>query len=163
MSVQSAQDLFVSELKKTYYTEQKLLEALEELSATSSSEELQEGFAEHRNETEEHVDRLESVFEQLDEAPEEMPDPVVDAMMEAHESFMEMDPSEDALNRHNIAAGQKTEHYEIAAYDDLLTLAHQLEYEEVTDHLEETLEEEKQELETLEQKGKEFDYEEIEE
>ena len=162
MSVQSPEELFVSGLKQTYYTEHKLLDALDELSETSTEETLKEGFEEHRAETENQIDRLEEVFEHLDESPEEMTDPVVDGLLEAHESFMDMDPSEGVMNRHNIAAGQKTEHYEIAAYDDLITLAGQLGYDDARDLLQESLEEERQELETLSEYGEDFEVEELE-
>ena len=161
MSIDSTEDLFVSGLKHAYYTEQRLLDALAELEETSSNEELKSGFAEHREETQTHVDRLEDVFDQLDHEAEAAEDPVIEGMIEAHEEFMSKDPSDEAIDRYNIAAGQKSEHYEIAAYGNLIPMADQLGLDDVADMLEETLREEQDELETLSEMGEQFDYGEL--
>ncbi|SDJ46610.1 YciE/YciF ferroxidase family protein [Natronorubrum texcoconense] len=162
MSIDSTEDLFVTGLKHAYYTEQRLLDALEELEETSSSEELRSGFAEHREETEIHVDRIEDVFDQLDAEAEAEEDPVVEGMIEAHEEFMGKDPSDQAIDRFNIAAGQKSEHYEISVYGNLIPMADQLGMDDAADTLEETLREEQDELETLSEMGEQFDYDELE-
>ncbi len=162
MSIDSTEDLFLSGLKHAYYTEQRLVDALEELEETSSNEELQSGFAEHREETKTHVDRIEQVFDQLDAEAEAEEDPVVEGMIEAHEEFMGKDPSDEAVDRFNIAAGQKSEHYEIAAYGNLIPMADQLGMDDAADTLEQTLREEQDELETLSEYGEQFDYDELE-
>ena len=162
MSIDSTKDLFVTGLKHAYYTEQRLLDALEELEETSSSEELRSGFVEHRKETEIHIDRIEDVFDQLDAEAEAEEDPVVEGMIEAHEEFMDKDPSDQAIDRFNIAAGQKSEHYEISVYGNLIPMADQLGMDDVADTLEETLREEQDELETLSEMGEQFDYDELE-
>lgn len=158
MSIDSTEELFLSGLKHAYYTEQRLVEALEELEQTSTSEELQSGFAEHRSETQNHADRLEQVFDRVGESPDGSEDPVIEGMIEAHEEFIEKDPSEAALDRFNIAAGQKSEHYEIAVYGNLIPLADQIGLDDAADMLEETLREEQDELESLSELGEEFDY-----
>ncbi|MGQ3412076.1 ferritin-like domain-containing protein [Natrinema versiforme] len=161
MTIDSTEDLFVDGLKHAYYTEQQLVEALDELEQTASSEELKSGFAEHREETQNHVERIEDVFEQLDADAEAETDPVVDGMIEAHEEFMDKDPSQEAIDRFNIAAGQKSEHYEIAVYGNLIPMADQLGMDDVADTLEETLREEQDELDSLSEMGEEFDYGEL--
>ncbi len=161
MSVDSTEDLFLSGLKHAYYTEHRLADALEELESTSTREELQSGFAEHQSETENHIDRLEQVFEQAGESPEQVEDPVVEGMIEAHEEFLDKDPSDDALDRFNIAAGQKSEHYEIAVYGNLIPMADQIGLDDAADLLEENLREEQDELDTLSEYGEEFDYGEL--
>ncbi|WP_122088790.1 YciE/YciF ferroxidase family protein [Halalkalicoccus subterraneus] len=162
MPVENTEDLFVEGLQHIYYTEQRLLDALEELESTSSTEELQEGFSEHRSETQEHISRLEEVFEAVGQEPEGSEDPVVEGMIEAHEEFVEQDPSEGALDRFNIAAGQKSEHYEIACYGNLTPLADQLGLDEAADLLEQNMREEQDELDSLSEMGEEFDYGRIE-
>ncbi|MXV62033.1 DUF892 family protein [Natronorubrum sp. JWXQ-INN-674] len=154
----STEDLFVSGLKHAYYTEQRLVDALEELEQTSSNEELRSGFAEHREETEVHIDRIEQVFEHLDADAEAEENPVVEGMIEAHEEFMGKDPGDEACDRFNIAAGQKSEHYEIATYGNLIPMADQLGMDDAADTLEETLREEQDELDTLSEMGEAFDY-----
>lgn len=158
MSVQSTEDLLTEGLKHMYFTEQQLVDALEELEESTSTEELKEGFAAHRSETEQHVERLEEVFEQLGEEPEAEEDPVVEGIVESHEEFMGKDPEdESAIDRFNLTAGMKSEHYEIAAYDNLITLAESQGHEEASQLLTENLEDERKELETLEEKASQFD------
>lgn len=161
MSIDSTEDLFVSGLKHVYYTEQRLVDALEELEQTSTSEELREGFAEHRAETQNHIDRLETVFDEVGESPEGKEDPVIEGMVQAHEEFLDEDPSEDALDRFNIAAGQKSEHYEIATYGNLIPMADQIGLDEAADLLEANMREEQDELDSLSELGEEFDYGEL--
>ena len=161
MTIDTTEDLFVAGLKHAYYTEQRLLDALEELEKTSTTEALQSGFAEHRNETQTQIERIEQVFEQLDAEAEATEDPVVEGMIQAHETFMDKDPSDEAIDRFNISAGQKTEHYEIAVYGNLIPMADQLGMDDAADTLEQTLREEQDELETLSEMGEEFDYGEL--
>lgn len=161
MSVDSTDDLLLAGLKHAYYTEQQLVDVLEVLEDTSDREALEEGFAEHREETEGHVDRLEQVFETLGVDAEAETDPVAEGLVEAHTEFLEKDPDEDVLDRFNIAAGQKSEHYEIATYENLVTLAEAEGRSEAADLLQQNLQEERDELETLEQKAVQFDQDEL--
>ncbi|GAB3669282.1 YciE/YciF ferroxidase family protein [Halopiger thermotolerans] len=161
MSIDSTEDLFVSGLKHAYYMEQRLVDALDELESSSSNEELKSGFAEHREETRTHIDRIEQVFEQLDADAEAEEDPVVEGMIEAHEEFMNQDPSDEAIDRFNIAAGQKSEHYEVATYGNLIPMADQIGMDDAADTLEKTLREEQDELDSLSEMGEEFDYGEL--
>jgi ferritin-like metal-binding protein YciE len=162
MTIDSTEDLFVSGLKHAYYTEQRLVDALEELEETSSNEGLKSGFAKHREETQTQIDRIEDVFDQLDAEAEAEEDPIVEGMIEAHEEFMSKEPSDEAVDRFNIAAGQKSEHYEIAVYGNLVPMADQLGMDDAADQLEESLREEQDELETLSEYGEQFDYGELE-
>ncbi|SEW00839.1 YciE/YciF ferroxidase family protein [Natrinema salifodinae] len=161
MTVDSTEDLFVDGLKHAYYMEQRLVDALDELESSSSSEELKSGFAEHREETRNHLDRIEEVFDDLDASAEGEEDPVIEGMIQAHEEFMDKDPSDEAIDRFNIAAGQKSEHYEIAAYGNLIPMADQLGMDDAADTLEQNLREEQDELDSLSELGEEFDYGEL--
>lgn len=161
MTVDTTEDLFVDGLKHAYYTEQRLLDALQELEETSSNQELKSGFAEHREETQDQIARLEQVFEHVDADAEGEEDPVVEGMIQAHEEFMDKDPSDEAADRYNIAAGQKSEHYEIAVYGNLIPIADQLGLDDAADTLEETLREEQDELDSLSEMGEQFDYGEL--
>lgn len=160
-TIDSTEDLLVTGLKEVYYAEHRLLDALEELSETTTREEIERGFEEHREETQGHVERLEEVFEMLDVDPEQAEDPVVDAMIESHEAFMEKDPDEDSLDRFNVAAGQKSEHYEIATYGNLTPLADDAGYDEAADVLEAIMREEQDALEKLSEIGEQFDEDEL--
>lgn len=158
MCANTLDDLFKEGLKHMYYTEQQLVDALDELESQSSEEEIMDAFSEHRSETQEHVGRLEEVFGAIDETPETKPDNVVEGLIEDHEAFVEQDPDQNVLNRYNIAAGQKSEHYEIAAYGNLIPIADQLGMDDIADTLEQNLREEQDALDKLATIGEEFDY-----
>ncbi|QLG27855.1 DUF892 family protein [Halorarum halophilum] len=156
MTTESIEELFVEGLQELYYTEQQLVDALETLADQTSDETTSQAFSEHRDETEEHVDRLEQVFEQIGEEPQTREEQVVDALISEHEQFAGENEGE-VLDRYNIAVGQKTEHYEIAAYGNVTSLAGKLGHDEAADLLEQTLREEEEALEELSQAGEQFD------
>ena len=158
MSAESLEDLFVEGLKEMYYTEQQLVDALEDLEAGSAEDEIKSAFSEHRSETQQHVERLEDVFETIGHDAEANEDPIVEAMIQQHEEFADPDPDEKILERYNLMAAQKSEHYEIASYGNLIPLAQQLGHGDVADELEEIMREEQDALEEVSELGEAFDY-----
>ena len=152
----TTEKLLTEGLQELYYTEQELVDALETLADQTEDENASQAFSEHREETQEHVERLERVFEQIGEEAKARDDPVVDALIEEHEEFSAENDGE-TLDRYNIAAGQKTEHYEIAAYGNVTSLAGKLGHDEASDMLAETLHEEQSALDELSQAGEQFD------
>lgn len=157
----SLDDLFVDGLQKAYYTEKQLVDVLDELSSKSMTDEAADAFSEHKEETQEHVQRLEEVFESIDQSPETKEDKVTKALEEEHEEFESQDPSDEVRERFHIAAGQKTEHFEIAMYGNLIPIADDLGYDDVADTLEKTLREEEEALDKLSQVGEQFDNEQL--
>ena len=160
MTTETEEQLLIEGLQELYYDEQQLVDALETLADQTENEDARDAFSEHREETEGHVDRLEQVFEKLDQEPQEREDRVVAAMIEEHEQFAGENDGE-ILDRYNIAAGQKTEHYEIAAYGNLTSLAGKLGHDQAADLLEETLREEEDALSELSEIGEQFDRQQI--
>lgn len=160
MTTDSIESLFVQGLQELYYTEHQLVDALETLSEQTTDETASQGFSEHREETQNQVDRLEQVFEQIDEEPQTKQDRVVDALVEEHEQFAGENDGE-VLDRYNIAVGQKTEHYEIAAYGNLTSLAEKLGHDEAADLLEESLREEEEALDEVAQASEQFDQQQV--
>jgi len=162
MSVTNLRELFVHDLEDIYYAEQELLDALQTLEDQTDQSEIADAFAEHREETQDHIDRLDEVFQKLDVEPETEECEGIEGLLEEHETFVEeADPSQEVLTLHNLIAGQKTEHYEIAAYGNLALLADRLEMDDVGDLLHETLEEEKAALEKLSGFVDDYDYEQV--
>lgn len=157
---ETAEKLLVEGLQELYYTEQQLVDALETLAEQTEDETASQGFSEHREETQTHVDRLEQVFDQIDEEPQTREDQVLKAMIDEHEEFAQNNGG-DTLTRYNIAHGQKTEHYEIAAYGNVTSLADKLGYDEAADTLEETLREEEDALDEITEAGEQFDQQQI--
>jgi ferritin-like metal-binding protein YciE len=162
MCANSLDKLFEGGLRHTYYVEQQLMEALEELESTSSEETIQSAFGEHRTETQEQIERLEGVFETIGSFAEAETDHAIDGMIENHEEFVNQDPDQAALDRFNVGTGQMSEHYEIAAYGNLIPMAQQHGYDDVADTLEESLREEQEALDGLSEIGQEFDYGQLE-
>ena len=160
MTDDSMRKLLIEGVQELYYTEQQLVDALEKLADGTENENAKQAFSEHREETQGHVDRLEQVFEKLGEEPQTKQERVVDALIEEHEEFAS-DNEGEVLDRYNIEAGQKTEHYEIAAYGNITSLAGKLGEDEAADLLEETLREEEDALEQLSKAGEQFDQQQI--
>lgn len=159
MSVTNLQELFVHGLEDIYYAEHELLDALEDLEDQTSESEIAEAFAEHREETQGQIDRLEDVFEMLDMDPSTEECEGIDGLIAEHETFVEEEePDQELHTIHNLIAGQKTEHYEIAAYGNLAVLADRLGMEDAGDLLHETLEEEQAALEKLSGFVDDYDY-----
>jgi ferritin-like metal-binding protein YciE len=152
--------LLIEGLQEMYYAEQQLVDALETLSQQTSNEEASQAFSEHREETQGQVDRLEQVFESIGQEPETRTEAVVDALIQEHEEFASENDG-DILDRYNASVGQKTEHYEIAAYGNLTSLAEKLGYEDAADLLEETLREEEEALEEVTQISEQFDEQQV--
>ena len=156
MTTNSTEELLVEGVQELYYAEQQLVDATETLAEQTNDESASQGFAEHHEETKTHVDRLEQVFEHIGEEPQTREEQVVDALIDEHEQFAQENEG-DVLDRYNISAGQKTEHYEIAAYGNVTSLASNHGYEEAADLLEETLREEQEALDELSEVGEQFD------
>jgi ferritin-like metal-binding protein YciE len=149
MTVTTLRDLFVHDLEDIYYSENELLDALDQLAEQTDDEDVAEAFREHRAETEGHVDRLAQVFEMLGKEPETEECEGIEGLLTEHEDFVENDPDQEVLDLHNLVAAQKTEHYEIAAYGNLAVFADRLGMDDAGDLLHETLEEEEEALDKL--------------
>ncbi len=149
-------DAFVEELRDTYDAEKQLIKALPKLAKTASSAELRAAFESHLEETRGHVDRLERVFESLEEKVRGKHCDGIAGIIEEGKSIMEEDFEDAAMDACLIAAGQRAEHYEMAAYGTLVAWARAMGHNEAADLLQETLDEEKaadEKLTTLAESG----------
>ena len=143
--MQSTKDLFVHELTDMLDAEQRLVEALGELAEDHSEEpQLQKGFKSHQVQTEKQVQRIQQVFEQLGEEPEQSECKGMKGLLEERETFKEEDPSEDILAIFDVGAAIKVESYEIDAYNSLIRLAEQLDINKAVKLLSQNLKEEEQ-------------------
>jgi ferritin-like metal-binding protein YciE len=148
-------ELFLHELGDVLYAERTLVKTLPKLQEEASDEELALGFEEHLDETRQHVKNLESAFEKLGESPKAEKCPGIDGIKQEHDEFVSKElPSQDVLDSFLTGAGARTEHYEIAAYEGLVTMAEAMGEAEIVDLLTENLEQEKSALEKLKSVGK---------
>lgn len=143
--MQTAKELFVHELTDMLDAEQKLVEALGKMAEDHSEEpQLQKGFQQHQAQTEKQVERLQQIFEQLGEQPEETECKGIKGLIEERDSFKEEDPAEDILSIFDVGAAIKVESYEINAYNSLIELAEQLSLNKAMKLLNQNLKEEEQ-------------------
>ena len=143
-------DLFKDEIKDIYWAEKHLTKALPKMQKAASSEELRTAFETHLEQTKVHVTRLEKVFELLEEKAVAKKCDAMEGLVAEGQSIIE-DTDEGTATRDVglILAAQKVEHYEIATYGSLTTLAKTLGREDIAKILGETLEEEKETDELL--------------
>jgi ferritin-like metal-binding protein YciE len=151
MSVATAEDLFVEELKDIYSAEKQAVRAYPRLAKAVESEEVKEAMQEHLEQTKQQVERLDRVFEILEKRSGGKTCEGMKGLLE--EAFTHVEEIEDGPVRDAalIGALQKVEHYEISAYGTVATLAEAMEQEEIHQLLVETLEEEKETDEKLTQ------------
>ncbi|TGQ28830.1 ferritin-like domain-containing protein [Mesorhizobium sp. M00.F.Ca.ET.216.01.1.1] len=136
------ESLFVDGLKDIYYAEKKILKTLPKLSKAAQSEQLSAAFEKHRLETEDHVERLEQIFEQLGRAARGKTCPAIDGILEEGAEILEEYKDAPALDAGLVGAAQSVEHYEIARYGTLIAWAEQLGMKEALPLLRQTLKEE---------------------
>ena len=142
MKLESLHDLFVNELKELYNAEVQITKALPKMAKAAAAEDLRAAFEEHLKQTEHQIERLETIFQQLDESPKGKKCKAMTGLIEEGKEMLETDGDEAAKDAGLIAAAQKVEHYEIAGYGTVRTYARMLGHEEAANLLQETLNEE---------------------
>ncbi len=142
MAEEGLKELYIDELKDLYSAENQLLKALPKMAKAATSEELSAGFTEHLEQTKSHVERLETIFEQIGESPKGKKCKGMEGLIaEGSESIEEYEG--DLLDAALIGAAQRVEHYEMAGYGTVIAFAKELGESAHVDLLNETLEEEK--------------------
>jgi ferritin-like metal-binding protein YciE len=136
-------ELFLDEVKDIYDAEHRITKALPKMAQAANSEELVAAFEDHLSETEEHIRRLEEVFEAIDESPARKTcKAMVGLLEEGQEIIDDDDGSPEVKDAALIAAAQKVEHYEMATYGCLRTWAELLDEDDSVRLLQTTLDEE---------------------
>ena len=137
-------ELFVDELKDIYWAEKHLAAALPKMIKGATSEDLKNTISTHLEETKGQITRLESVFESVGEKAVAKKCLAMEGLLkEAAELLEDTDKGTEVRDVAIISAAQKVEHYEIASYGTLRTLAGTLGFSEAQSLLDETLAQEK--------------------
>jgi ferritin-like metal-binding protein YciE len=134
---------FIDELRDTYDAEKQLTKALPKLAKAATNAKLRAAFETHLQETEGQIARLEQVFESLDEKVRGKHCDGIAGIIEEGKSIMEEDFDETTMDACLIAAGQRAEHYEMAAYGTLVAWAQAMRHTDAAKLLQQTLDEEK--------------------
>jgi ferritin-like metal-binding protein YciE len=142
MKMTTLQDLFIKELRDLYSAENQIIKALPKMAKAAASDDLRAGFEEHLEQTKQHVERLERIFEKLGVRASGKKCKAMEGLIEEGKEMMEMDAEPAVLDAALISAAQKVEHYEMAGYGCARTWARQLEDHDAAELLQQTLDEE---------------------
>jgi ferritin-like metal-binding protein YciE len=144
MERSALKELYVDELRDIFDAENRLVKALPKLAKAATSDKLRAGFEAHLEQTRGHVDRLTEIFEGLGEKPTGKKCAAMIGLVKEGEETMDEDFEGEVMDAALIAAAQRVEHYEMAAYGCVRTWAELLGENEAGALLEKTLEEEKE-------------------
>ncbi|GEP94997.1 YciE/YciF ferroxidase family protein [Chitinophaga cymbidii] len=136
--------LFMDELKDIYWAEKHLVKALPKMQKAATTEELVNAFADHLAATKEHVSRVEEIFDLMGVKPVAKKCEAMEGLVAEAQELIDEEEESVVLDAGLIIAAQKVEHYEIAAYGSLRTLANHMGHTEAASILEQTLAEEKE-------------------
>jgi ferritin-like metal-binding protein YciE len=151
MKLESLKDLYLEQLKDLYSAETQLVDALPKMAEAATSPDLKKGFMDHLRQTQEHATRLERIFKDLGESGKGETCEGMKGLIKEGSEMAKMKGEDAARDAGLIAAAQRVEHYEIAAYGTVRTYAELLGHDQHVTLLEKTLNEEEQTDEKLTQ------------
>jgi ferritin-like metal-binding protein YciE len=141
--IKTLDDLFVHTLQDIYYAEQKITKALPKMIAKVSDPQLKAGFQTHLAETQNHIKRVEQVFQMHGETPKAVTCPAIDGIVAEAEEIMKDASDAEVLDAAALASAQAVEHYEITRYGTLIAWARELGRNDCASVLQQNLDEEK--------------------
>jgi ferritin-like metal-binding protein YciE len=142
MELATLQDLFVEEIQDLYSAETQIIEALPVMQKAARNPELKKAFQEHLKVTEEQKARLEQIAEKLGVKPQGKKCKGAQGLIKEAQELLEEEAAPAVLDAGLIAAAQRVEHYEIAAYGTARTYASTLGDADICKLLQTTLDEE---------------------
>jgi ferritin-like metal-binding protein YciE len=142
MQMNNLNDVLVEQLGDLYSAERQLVEALPKMAGAASTQELRTAIEQHLDETRGHVQRIEQAFSQLGITPPTEECEAMKGLIKEGEKVIQAQGQPAAKDAALIAAAQRVEHYEIAAYGTARTLANELDQSEVASLMNDTLDEE---------------------
>jgi ferritin-like metal-binding protein YciE len=137
-------DLFYDTLKDIYYAERKIVKALPKMARAASSPELKTAFEKHKDQTQEHIERLQQVFEILGRRAQGKTCDAIEGIIAEGEEIIDEFKGTKALDAGLISSAQAVEHYEITRYGTLKRWATELGHKDIATLLDATLQEEGQ-------------------
>lgn len=140
--MKNLQELFEHELKDLYSAEKQLTEALPSMVEAATDAKLAEAFSEHLKETEEHLERVRGICEEIGINPGSTKCDAMEGLIEEGEDMIEEDAPGDVKDAGLIACAQRVEHYEIAGYGTAVRFAKELGHDSIASELQKTLDQE---------------------
>jgi len=142
MKLATLRDLYVEQLQDLYSAETQIVEALPKMAKAASHAQLRQAFEQHLTETEHQVQRLETIFKQLEIKPGGTTCKGMQGLLKEGDEMVAAKGEPSAIDAGLIAAAQRVEHYEIAGYGCVRTYARLLGETEAAALLQQTLDEE---------------------
>lgn len=144
MRLENLENLLIHELRDLYSAESQLIRALPKMAKAASSEALKAAIEEHLEVTQRQKERLDKVFEKTDTSTRGPKCKAMEGLIEEGQEIMSEDGDEATKDAAMIAGAQRIEHYEIAGYGAARAFAEILGKNDVAKLLQETLDEEKE-------------------
>ncbi len=157
--ITNLREAYIEQLRDLYSAETQLTKALPKMAKAATTPDLKQGFEEHLEQTKGHVNRLEQIFEKLDEKPTGKKCKAMEGLVKEGAETISEDAEDAVHDAMLIAAAQRVEHYEIAGYGTVVKWAELLGEDEAQKLLEETLQEEKDTDEKLTEAAEQIDVE----
>jgi ferritin-like metal-binding protein YciE len=142
MKIETLRDLYVEQLQDLYSAETQIVAALPKMAKAASHTQLQSAFQEHLTQTQQHVQRLEQIFQQLGKKSGGQTCKGMAGLITEGEEMIKAKGDPAAIDAGLIAAAQRVEHYEIAGYGCVRTYAQLLGDQQAMSLLQQTLDEE---------------------
>jgi ferritin-like metal-binding protein YciE len=142
MARENLQDLYVEQLRDLHSAENQILKALPKMINKTTHPELKSALQEHQKVTEKQVERLETIFTELGERPSGHKCVGMEGLLTEGEEALKDFEDGDVLDAAIIASAQRVEHYEMAGYGTVRSMANMLGFDKQADLLQETLNEE---------------------
>jgi len=153
-NLDSLETLLIDQIEDLYDAEQRIAQALPKMAELAHCAPLKAAFEQHVRETQNHIGRLEQVFQLLGREPSRHTCYAVKGLIEEGQEVLSATGDECVIDAALIAAAQRTEHYEIAAYEGLITMADAMGEAKVSELLTENLEQERKALTKMKTIGK---------
>ena len=145
MKLENLHSLLVEELQDLYSAETQIIEALPDMIDEASSPDLKNALQQHLEETRGQVRRLDQIFSQLPNVKKDGKTcKGMKGILKDGQDLLDTDAEPEVLDAGMIAAAQRVEHYEIAGYGTVRTYAQLVGRKDWAQLLEQTLNEEKQ-------------------
>lgn len=151
MPMQTPQDLFVHELSDMFNAEQIIVQMLQEAQGLVKNPQLQEGLRMHAEQSRQHAQRIQQIFQQMGVQPHPVQCHAVEGLYQELKEGQQSRPSPEVLQGLVVGGAAKTEHYEIAAYTGLIEKARAMGQREAAQLLQQNLQDEQQMLQRVEQ------------
>lgn len=142
MALDTLRDLYLDHIQDLYSSEQQILDALPDMIEKAAHPKLRDGFSQHLEQTRQHAARLEQIGRGLGKDVDGKTCKGMAGVLKEGAEYVKEDGDRDVIDAALIAAAQRVEHYEMAAYGCARTFAEALGRDEDANLLQQTLDEE---------------------